>query len=39
MDEKQNEAITSDLNEFDFRKGNLEENLKLTHELNLIYYF
>ncbi|XP_057513042.1 uncharacterized protein LOC130795090 isoform X2 [Actinidia eriantha] len=35
MDEKQNEAITSALNELAFRKGYLEENLKLTHELKV----
>lgn len=39
MDEKQNEAITSALNELAFRKGYLEENLKLTHELKVSYYF
>lgn len=33
IDEKQNEATTSALNELARRKGDLEENLKLTHEL------
>ncbi|XP_062099306.1 uncharacterized protein LOC133805198 isoform X2 [Humulus lupulus] len=33
MDEKQNEAVTSALNELARRKGDLEDNLKLTHEL------
>ncbi|XP_057498545.1 uncharacterized protein LOC130783043 isoform X5 [Actinidia eriantha] len=35
MNEKQNEAITSALNELAFRKGYLEENLKLTYELKV----
>ncbi|KAF3447576.1 hypothetical protein FNV43_RR12763 [Rhamnella rubrinervis] len=33
IDEKQNEAITSSLNELAQRKGDLEGNLKLAHEL------
>ncbi|XP_004307300.1 PREDICTED: uncharacterized protein LOC101293522 [Fragaria vesca subsp. vesca] len=33
IDEKQNEATTSALNELARRKGDLEENLKLTHDL------
>ncbi|EXB70654.1 hypothetical protein L484_023840 [Morus notabilis] len=33
IDEKQNEAVSSALNELVRRKGDLEENLKLTHEL------
>ncbi|KAL5549667.1 hypothetical protein UlMin_004898 [Ulmus minor] len=33
LDEKQNEAVTSALNELARRKGDLEENLKLTHDL------
>ncbi|PON56688.1 hypothetical protein PanWU01x14_179060 [Parasponia andersonii] len=33
IDEKQNEAIASALNELARRKGDLEENLKLTHDL------
>ncbi|KAF4353530.1 hypothetical protein F8388_013822 [Cannabis sativa] len=33
MDEKQNEAVTSALNELARRKSDLEDNLKLTHEL------
>lgn len=33
IDEKQNEAVTSALNELARRKGDLEENLKLTHDL------
>ncbi|XP_015577790.1 uncharacterized protein LOC8284263 isoform X1 [Ricinus communis] len=36
IDEKQNEAITSALNELVSRKGNLEDNLKLTHELKVV---
>lgn len=35
MDEKHNEANTSALNELARRKGDLEENLKLTHELKV----
>ncbi|CAB4299537.1 unnamed protein product [Prunus armeniaca] len=33
IDEKQSEATTSALNELARRKGDLEENLKLTHDL------
>ncbi|GMY23650.1 hypothetical protein FCV25MIE_18891 [Fagus crenata] len=33
IDEKQNEAITSGLNELLRRKGDLEENLKMAHEM------
>ncbi|XP_010549743.1 PREDICTED: uncharacterized protein LOC104820824 isoform X2 [Tarenaya hassleriana] len=33
IDEKQNEAVTSALNELARRKGDLEENLKLAHDL------
>ncbi|KAH9771176.1 hypothetical protein KPL71_012612 [Citrus sinensis] len=35
IDEKQNEAITSALNELARRKGVLEENLKLAHDLKV----
>ncbi|KAL5834784.1 hypothetical protein ACOSQ4_014281 [Xanthoceras sorbifolium] len=35
IDEKQNEAITSALNELARRKGDLEENLKLAHDLKV----
>ncbi|XVF30616.1 hypothetical protein REPUB_Repub16aG0073800 [Reevesia pubescens] len=35
IDEKQNESITSASNELARRKGDLEENLKLTHELKV----
>ncbi|KAL6981483.1 hypothetical protein U1Q18_023111 [Sarracenia purpurea var. burkii] len=35
VDEKQHEAIASASNELAFRKGDLEENLKLTHELKV----
>ncbi|XP_015895448.3 uncharacterized protein LOC107429267 isoform X4 [Ziziphus jujuba] len=35
VDEKQNEAITSALNELAGRKGDLEGNLKLAHELKV----
>ncbi|KAL5547212.1 hypothetical protein UlMin_006899 [Ulmus minor] len=33
LDEKQNDAVTSALNELARRKGDFEENLKLTHDL------
>ncbi|XP_044481673.1 uncharacterized protein LOC123208309 isoform X2 [Mangifera indica] len=36
IDEKKNEAITSALNELVMRKGDLEENLKLVHDLKVI---
>ncbi|XP_059633748.1 uncharacterized protein LOC132276365 isoform X2 [Cornus florida] len=36
IDEKQNEAITSSLNELAHRKGDLEENLKLVHDLKVV---
>ncbi|KAJ4841811.1 hypothetical protein Tsubulata_001717 [Turnera subulata] len=36
IDEKQNEAITSALNELVRRKGDLEENLKLAHDLKTV---
>ncbi|KAJ9185663.1 hypothetical protein P3X46_005265 [Hevea brasiliensis] len=36
IDEKQNEAITSALNELVRRKGDLEENLKLAHDLKVV---
>ncbi|XVF56683.1 hypothetical protein PTKIN_Ptkin06aG0140200 [Pterospermum kingtungense] len=35
IDEKQNESITSASNELARRKGDLEENLKLTHDLKV----
>ncbi|KAK6243662.1 hypothetical protein QUC31_010071 [Theobroma cacao] len=35
IDEKQNEAITSASNELARRKGDLEENLKLAHDLKV----
>ncbi|KAL4599233.1 hypothetical protein ACB092_11G113200 [Castanea dentata] len=35
IDDKQNEAITSALNELVRRKGDLEENLKLAHDLKV----
>ncbi|XP_022748328.1 uncharacterized protein LOC111297966 isoform X2 [Durio zibethinus] len=35
IDEKQNESITSALNELARRKGDLEENLKLTYDLKV----
>ncbi|KAI4347745.1 hypothetical protein L6164_008528 [Bauhinia variegata] len=35
VDEKQNEAINSASNELAWRKGDLEENLKLTHDLKV----
>ncbi|KAA8520351.1 hypothetical protein F0562_014607 [Nyssa sinensis] len=35
IDEKQNEAVTSALNELAHRKGDLEENLKLSHDLKV----
>ncbi|KAK0599333.1 hypothetical protein LWI29_004340 [Acer saccharum] len=35
IDEKQTEAITSALNELARRKGDLEENLKLAHDLKV----
>ncbi|WCJ27711.1 hypothetical protein M5689_009437 [Euphorbia peplus] len=36
LDEKQNEAITSASNELVRRKGDLEENLKLAHDLKVV---
>ncbi|XP_052192700.1 uncharacterized protein LOC127801523 isoform X2 [Diospyros lotus] len=36
MDEKQNEAVASASNELARRKGDLEENLKLTHDLKVV---
>ncbi|KAF2288097.1 hypothetical protein GH714_004375 [Hevea brasiliensis] len=36
IDEKQNEAITSASNELVRRKGDLEENLKLAHDLKVV---
>ncbi|KAJ4721440.1 Microtubule-associated protein [Melia azedarach] len=36
IDDKQNEAITSALNELARRKGDLEENLKLVHDLKVV---
>ncbi|KAK7287278.1 hypothetical protein RIF29_00481 [Crotalaria pallida] len=36
VDDKQNEAITSASNELARRKGDLEENLKLAHELKAV---
>ncbi|XP_020534360.1 uncharacterized protein LOC105632512 isoform X2 [Jatropha curcas] len=36
IDEKQNEAITSAMNELIRRKGDLEENLKLAHDLKAV---
>ncbi|XVF06777.1 hypothetical protein REPUB_Repub06bG0080200 [Reevesia pubescens] len=36
IDEKQNESITSASNELARRKGDLEENLKLTHDLKVV---
>lgn len=36
IDEKQNEATTYALNELARRKGDLEQNLKLAHELKVI---
>ncbi|CAN6809372.1 unnamed protein product [Brassica oleracea] len=35
IDEKQNESVTSALNELARRKGDLEENLKLAHDLKV----
>lgn len=35
IDDKQNEAITSTSNELAQRKGYLEENLKLAHDLKV----
>ncbi|XP_031255725.1 uncharacterized protein LOC116113702 isoform X2 [Pistacia vera] len=35
IDERKNEAITSALNELALRKGDLEENLKLVHDLKV----
>ncbi|XP_050222015.1 uncharacterized protein LOC126672123 isoform X2 [Mercurialis annua] len=43
LDEKQNEAVTSAMNELVRRKGDLEDNIKLTHELKVVddekYFF
>ncbi|XP_022718660.1 uncharacterized protein LOC111276943 isoform X2 [Durio zibethinus] len=36
IDEKQKESITSASNELALRKGDLEENLKLTHDLKAV---
>ncbi|XVF42765.1 hypothetical protein PTKIN_Ptkin01aG0390700 [Pterospermum kingtungense] len=36
IDEKQKESITSASNELACRKGDLEENLKLTHDLEVV---
>ncbi|KAK6918097.1 hypothetical protein RJ641_016519 [Dillenia turbinata] len=36
IDEKQNEAVSSALSELARRKGDLEENLKLVHELKVL---
>ncbi|KAM7274137.1 hypothetical protein ACFE04_028801 [Oxalis oulophora] len=36
IDDKQNEAISSALNELTRRKGDLEENLKLIHDLKAV---
>ncbi|XP_022147034.1 uncharacterized protein LOC111016067 isoform X2 [Momordica charantia] len=36
VDEKQTEVITSAFNELGYRKGDLEENLKLTNELKAV---
>lgn len=35
IDDKQNEAITSAANDLARRKGYLEENLKLAHDLKV----
>lgn len=38
LDEKQNDAITAALKELSLRKDYLEENLKLAHELKVMYF-
>lgn len=38
LDEKQNDAITAALKELSLRKDYLEENLKLAHELKVVYF-
>lgn len=38
LDERQNDAITAALKELSLRKDYLEENLKLAHELKVMYF-